>query len=384
MKVALVHHSLNIPGGAERLCLTTIEALKKKGYNVTLVTVEKTNWDLVRRNFGEIVSPDKESYLTSFTLSKHLSNMLGASLYFISYVLQLLQKKARRKYDLVINTFGDIVSSLANITYVHFPLRAAVEFSQVPAFSSPLKWRAVASYYYMALAVLDRISPGTLLTNSKFVQKIIRDVLGRRSLVVYPPVDVESFSTQYLQKQQKDSIVATISSFTPKRHLERIPIIAKQTKSANFVILGKANQYSSLVLTKLEEQIRSLGVENKVELKINVSSKELRETLARAKVYLHVMPSEHFGISVVEAMASGCIPVVNRSGGPWLDIMSAQQGECGFAYSSAKEAAVFIDALVGDEKLRSEIAPKAFYRAKAFDKSVFMRNMVKVVEKVAN
>jgi glycosyltransferase involved in cell wall biosynthesis len=37
--------------------------------------------------------------------------------------------------------------------------------------------------------------------------------------------------------------------------------------------------------------------------------------LSLAKVYLHTMVGEHFGISIVEAMASGCIPISHNSGG---------------------------------------------------------------------
>ncbi len=121
-----------------------------------------------------------------------------------------------------------------------------------------------------------------------------------------------------------------------------------------------------------------------MKLLANAPINELLKNLSRAKVYLHVMPYDHFGISVVEAMASGCVPVVHRSGGPWLDILGGQQGEYGFGYDSAEEAAGFIDRLVNNESLRSEMATRTLSRAKEFDKSVFMEKIVKVVENVAN
>ena len=113
LKIAVMHHSLNIPGGAERLCLAVVEALRRKGHEVTLITVEKTDWSLVQRNFGNVIMPNNEDYLTGFQLSKFLSNMPFVSLYFIACILQLLLSKSKRKYDLLINTFGDAFNSMA-------------------------------------------------------------------------------------------------------------------------------------------------------------------------------------------------------------------------------------------------------------------------------
>jgi alpha-1,2-mannosyltransferase len=42
----------------------------------------------------------------------------------------------------------------------------------------------------------------------------------------------------------------------------------------------------------------------------------LRGILLNSKVYFHCAIDEHFGISVIEAMASGCVPIVHDSGGP--------------------------------------------------------------------
>jgi glycosyltransferase involved in cell wall biosynthesis len=57
-------------------------------------------------------------------------------------------------------------------------------------------------------------------------------------------------------------------------------------------------------------------VEGKVKLLPNISRRELRDVLRRSKVYLHTSKNEPFGISIIEAMSSGCIPIVPDSGGP--------------------------------------------------------------------
>jgi alpha-1,2-mannosyltransferase len=383
MRIVVAHHSLNIPGGAEKLCLSVIEALGKKGHEVSLLTVEKTDWNLVQNCFGTVVLPDKEHYFTATRFSNRLANISVSATYFSIYVLQLLANRSRRNHDLIMNTFGDAINSMADITYVHFPLRAASMFSQIPAFTNRSMWRAIAPAYNSVMSVTDRIEPGNLLTNSKFVQGIIGKILGRSSLVVYPPVDVETFSSNALRDAKEDFTVAVIASYTPKRHLEQVPLIARHSKYAKFLIMGKADEYSAPTFAKLRRLMCKFHVNDRIALLQNVPNKEFIETLSKAKVYLHIMPLDHFGISVVEAMASGCVPVVHKSGGPWMDILDQKQGTYGFSYSSPREAAEHIDMLLTHEDLRSKIASRASQRSRRFDKAVFMKKIAEVVERVA-
>ena len=383
MKIAVAHHSLNIPGGAERLCLSIIEALENRGHTVSLVTVEKTDWKLVQSNFGKVVLPNREKHVIKDRLSRRLSSIPISSMYFSIFAFQLLANKSKHEHDLLINTFGDAINSIADITYVHFPLRAALALSQIPAFTNQSIWQKVAPIYDLAMSLLDTITPGKLLTNSKFTKQIIGNVLHRDSTVVYPPVNIETFHSKCFKETKDGNTVAVVASYTPKRHIEQVPFIAKQSKFAKFVVMGKADEYSRPTLEKLRENVKRFHVEDRVTLLQNVPFKEFLETLSKAKAYLHIMPYDHFGISVVEAMAAGSVPVVHRSGGPWTDILDEQQGTYGFSYSTATEAAKHIDRLVTDEDLRTKIAIRAKNRAKRYDKTVFMKRIVEVVEKLA-
>ena len=51
-----------------------------------------------------------------------------------------------------------------------------------------------------------------------------------------------------------------------------------------------------------------------VEIMMNVAWPELFVLFGRASAGIHTMRNEHFGINVVEFMASGVIPVSNNSG----------------------------------------------------------------------
>ena len=48
----------------------------------------------------------------------------------------------------------------------------------------------------------------------------------------------------------------------------------------------------------------------------DVSKPLLKKILLESKIYLHCAVNEHFGISLIEAMACGCLPLSNDSGGP--------------------------------------------------------------------
>jgi len=91
---------------------------------------------------------------------------------------------------------------------------------------------------------------------------------------------------------------------------------------------------------------------------------------------------EAFGIAIVEAMAAGCVPVVPRYGGPWLDILSCKQGLYGFSYSNLKEAAEIIKKLLNNEELRRSVALKVTRRASKFDSKIFERKIVNIVSRV--
>eukprot|EP00983_Pelagomonas_calceolata_P132649 1161892-Pelagomonas_calceolata.AAC.6 len=74
------------------------------------------------------------------------------------------------------------------------------------------------------------------------------------------------------------------------------------------------NDVDAALLSDLQAQARELGLEGYVDWHINVSYAELRELLGGAVGGLHTMVDEHFGISVVEYMAAGVIPIAHNSG----------------------------------------------------------------------
>lgn len=376
LDIAIAHLSLNFFGGEEKLCLSIIEALKLSGHKVTLYTIDKTDWASAIRFFGGSAKPDTEIFSKSavrrdFTKT---SNLVLAYTYYLEGLIRL-----RQKYDLVINTYGDLFNSIADVAYVHFPLKATVEYSQTPVFASRAKWAAYCQVYSLLASIVNNIYPSLLLTNSKFTQQVVMKYLKRKSLVLHPPVDVKTYARVTVKLE---NLVVTLSKFTPKKCLHRIPLIARNTRKAKFIIAGGTNEYSPKIMAGVRKAARDYGVKDRVILMPNVEHSRLVELLTQAKVYLHVMPSEHFGISIIEAMAAGCVPVVPKSGGPWLDILDQNQGKYGFSYERPEEAACLIDSILGNRRLENEVSHAAQERSFEYDESVFSRNLQTIIDKL--
>ena len=95
-------------------------------------------------------------------------------------------------------------------------------------------------------------------------------------------------------------------------------------------------------MNSLVRLIRELELLDRVRILPNVNRKQLEVLLLSSKVYLHSRPIEHFGISIVEAMAFGCTPVVHDSGGP-REFVARD-----FRYDSIEEAAKQVEKAIDD------------------------------------
>jgi glycosyltransferase involved in cell wall biosynthesis len=166
--------------------------------------------------------------------------------------------------------------------------------------------------------------------------------------------------------------------------LHRIPIIARETESAKFIVAGAADAYSATTIRDLNRLIGKYKVNDKVSLRPNISRSALINLLASAKVYLHVMPSDHFGISIIEAMAAGCVPIVHNSGGPWFDILAQRQGEAGFSYSTIEEAARLINTVTADTSRWKKLSLAAHERSEEYSMQRFQDKLNAIVKRIAS
>lgn len=378
MKIIIASPSLNLLGGAQRACLHAINALRKTNCKLVLATIDKTNWALVETIFGETSKPDEELYLFS-RMPEMPTVTLKQAFVALSYALYLFMITTKNKTSLVINMGGEIVGNLGNIVYINaIPLRLMHLFPDTQP-KPGIQWKIYSRLYSMLLMLVGGAA-GTIVANSKFSQSVIEKYLGKRALVINPPV-TSSRIALYANWRNRKNTVITISRFRSAKGLEIIPKIASYLKDCEFVLIGIVDNGSERCLKELSEEIERLQVQDRVHIFKNKAYGFTLAALSTSKVFLHTQRTEAFGMSIVESMAAGCVPIVPRTGGPWLDVLDQKQGKYGYSYGSVQEAAEIIKMLVENEDLRKEVSARARERAMVFDSSVFEREILSVVEK---
>ena len=381
MKVVVAHPSLNRGGGAEKVCLTAVRALVNKHFEVELATLERTDWHFLEGRFGPLCRPTEEMFLVEKLPIKGRLSQLVFTSGFLPFLLFL---RMFHKKDVLFNAYGDLGGSIADISYVNsLPFEITRLFTETNL-SNSLIWWSIALTYGLSRRVLDRAFRGNrILANSKFIHNALRRHLGIRSQVVYPPVAVEEFRRKKLGSPRK-RLVVSVARIRPGKNLNIVPQLAKSVNDAHFVIIGLADSASLDTVQSLESAIRAFEVEHRVTLLINQPRRKLVDILSSSLVFLQTQRHEAFGIAIVEAMAAGCVPLVPKDGGPWLDVLAEKDGQWGYSYSNVEEASQRISMLIQNKRLTKEISNRTVKRATFFATCVFENEISRIVGEVSS
>ncbi|KAI9499567.1 glycosyltransferase family 4 protein [Zychaea mexicana] len=232
-----------------------------------------------------------------------------------------------------------------------------------------------------------------VMVNSTWTKDHIDKLWKTDSEIVYPPCDTERLNGFSLQCRVPK--IVSVAQFRPEKdHPMQLQALAKlfekhpkwrQEKDLELVLIGSArNEGDEKRIAELRKLALELNIEEHVRLEVNASFDTLVDCLGKAKIGIHTMWNEHFGIGIVEYMAAGMIPVAHNSAGPKLDIVADYDGRpTGFLADSVDSFADCLDkALSLPEDEFTKMASNA--RAAASDKFsevAFSREMMQSLRK---
>lgn len=215
---------------------------------------------------------------------------------------------------------------------------------------------------------------------SEFSRSWTRKRWGIDCSVVSPPVDVDFHSGP------KEPLILSVGRFSTmahtKKQLEMMQAFAGLQKDA-----GRGWSYASVggLNSRQEnrlyfERVRDAGAGLPTIVAANVDRACVKRLYERARIFWHATGlnedtdaypqlAEHFGISTVEAMAAGCVPVVINKGGQ-SEIV--KHGETGFVWNTLDELKSFTIRLIDDDRLRERMSRAARARAQQFARQRFI------------
>ncbi|GAB4822152.1 hypothetical protein N2152v2_009198 [Parachlorella kessleri] len=205
------------------------------------------------------------------------------------------------------------------------------------------------AYYHLFALLYGAVGAfaSVVMVNSSWTRRHISELWWRwgEPQRVYPPCDTEALLELPLDRRLKRVYLVSVAQFRPEKdHALQLRAFALAREkagkvhtrageamlSAQLKLAGSCrNAADERLLHSLQGLAKELGLEDHVEFCVNVPFSELLRLLGDAVAGLHTMVDEHFGISVVEYMAAGVVPIANDSAGPKEDIVLSEMGSSG-------------------------------------------------------
>ncbi|MFZ1721731.1 MAG: glycosyltransferase [Microgenomates group bacterium] len=217
--------------------------------------------------------------------------------------------------------------------------------------------------------------------NSEFTKNIIEKRWRTKVGVVHYPLISSSITYSTLEKKP---IILHVGRFFKQLHTKRqdalVQMFAKLITLPTMTKVGLELHFIGAIEDKAYfDEVVELAKGLPIKFHTGCSREELDKKYAEAVLYWHAtgldvdessQPEkiEHFGISTVEAMAAGCVPVVHGKGGQ-KEILEKIAPE--LLWNTKEEAVAITEKILTNPKLYREFQKKTSKRALDFGEKYF-------------
>lgn len=355
MTIGIYDPYLDDLGGGEKYMMTIAQCLSQD-HQVSLFWNNRHDLEeLTERFFLDV---------TNISLKK---NIFAPTVSFVE------RSRETKKYDVIIFlSDGSIPVVLSKKLFLH--IQQPLEMIPQLSVKNKLKLSRVNGIFY-----------NSEFTKS-FNEKLFKQV---KSSIIYPPV-------QILAKEvPKENIILHVGRFRVKNvgledfkkqgvMLDAFKEMVDQGLTGwKFVLAASVKKADEEKFHMLQERAKGYPIH----FLVNKNNEALWESYNKAKIYWHASGygedlekhpefAEHFGISTVEAMGAGAVPVVINSGGQ-KEIVT--DGKNGLLWDTIGELQAKTTQLMEEPTLLQSLSKKAQLRAKDFSKEVFcdaIKNLV--------
>jgi len=318
---------------------------------------------------------DKEVEIRQTTLRK-----LGIDLPSVKFYKNIFDKNVSsvarffesRKFDAIIYLSDGGIPFVGSKLFIHFQF--------------PIEWvNGKSVKNRIKLFFVKRI-----FCNSYFTKSFIDKKLNVKSDILYPPVNL-----RVIKHIKKENIILHVGRFDVDSHesnYKKQDVIIDIFKK--MVDAGLENWDLKLIVgvkDKDKDKLNKLRETSKgypIGLMDNISNQELWEYYSKAKIYWHATgygenlqkypeKAEHFGISTVEAMGAGCVPVVFNAGGQ-REIV--EDNKSGYLWDNVGDFMSKTSALIKDENLLEKMSIASIKRSNMFSGDRFCKDVKNIIK----
>ena len=398
-KVVISRHLYGFVGGGEMLTSSFVKAFKRMGYDVSIASVAKFKKDDTEKYLDVDLNGIKvysifpkyipffgiyQRLISHHALRKAIEKERPDYLY-VDYQLYKPILKTKKKYNFKL------------IQYIHFPEAIYIEDfknvhdpEKVKLFREDQReymgkyfenwWWSLYFKVYVKLAKRILVDDpfeyaDYVLANSEYTAEAVHALYGKMPEVLYPPVETEIFKRFSLPYGERQNAVVMIGRIArEKRHKIVIDAISRTRSKPKLKIVGGLSPADEPYKSEIERFAKEKSVE--VEFHMNVPREEVAREAGSSKVLVHATEGEHFGIAVVEGMASGTPVIVHRSGGAYYSIVN--KNKFGKSFETVDELASEIDMLMENENEWRRYSELSRKRAEDFNEQNFYEKVYKL------
>lgn len=351
MRIGIYDPYLDTLGGGERYILTAASCLSQNHTADVLWSEPK------------ILSTASQKLNIDLSLVKTVPNVFSKDVSFTTRSL------ATRQYDRIIFLSDGSVPWL-------------FAKKNILLFQHPVNW--VNGKTVINRLKMKKIYKTICYTN--YVKQYIDKTYDTNSKVLYPPVEF------FGNKSEKENIILSVGRFTKGMNEKKQEVLIDNFKKMyknglkdwKLVLIGSFLPADLDFVTRLKEAAKGYPVE----ILANASYSVLKSYYQKAKVYWHAAGygedlekhperAEHFGISTVEAMSAGAVPVVINAGGQREIVTNEKDG---FLWNSLEELRDETNRLISDTKLWNNMSKAAVKRSGDFGIDKFNRELTDILK----
>lgn len=346
MPIGILYSHYTERGGAENVILKQVDMLHHRGYDV------KCYFAYVDRHLVKPAS-NPHCYVDDY-FGENLPHFKTARILMSLPLAPLTSKKLADASVLICHGYGPgpwigyvqkRLRGIKYVSYIHFLPRMFYSSSEETKL-----WRfdntrntvyllsRIGEPLVKKIDLVGVSNSDSVLVNSVFTGRRVKEIYGVDPTVCYPPVDTNVFrklddeETKALHDKHGWPLIFSSGRIVAIKRwewlIEALSHVKRVYPSVKLAIAGEAPPGGEEYISKLKNMAEALGIKENVKFLGFVPLEELVRLYNAADVYAYPTPMEDFGLGPVEAMSCGTPAVVwNDGGGPCETTL---EGETGF------------------------------------------------------